>query len=113
MNIAIDHSGIIWAAIGFVNDIPGGSAFYDGTGWTTNQLLPSDEVFYVTVDDQNNKWFANSYLGISKFDGNTWINYNTTNSRIANDRIFSIAIDGAGNKWMATYGGGLSKYKGN
>lgn len=113
MNIAIDHSGIIWAAIGFVNDIPGGSAFYDGTGWTTNQLLPSDEVFYVTVDDQNNKWFANSYLGISKFDGNTWINYNTTNSRIPNDRIFSIAIDGAGNKWMATYGGGLSKYKGN
>lgn len=113
MNIAIDQSGYIWVAIGFVNDIPGGSAFFDGATWTTNQFLPSDEVFYVTVDDQNNKWFANSYLGISKFDGTVWTNFNTTNSQIPNDRIFAIALDGSGNKWLATYDGGLSKYKGD
>ncbi|QQS37400.1 MAG: PEGA domain-containing protein [Ignavibacteriales bacterium] len=119
--VALDVSGITWVAVGEEGDVPGGSATYKGFGdWTIFALLPSSSVNTIVIDPGNNKWFANSIGGISKYTGpgltptdGSWIHYNTSNSGIGNDRVFSIAIDANDHKWIATYGGGLVKYKGN
>ena len=110
--LAIDLNNIPWAAIGLQQFAPGGSAFFNGTAWETFVGLPSNNVLYVDVDAQNNKWFCNSEFGLSKYNNGNWTNFTTANSKIPNNRVFAIAFDGAGNKWLATYGGGIAKFKG-
>lgn len=112
--IVIDKKGTIWLGVAFRNLSPGGTAFsYDEFNWTNWVGTPSIDVKAIAIDDNNNKWFANSDAGISKYDGSGWIHYTKLNSKIPSDRISSITLDKAGNKWISTYEGGLSKYKGN
>ncbi|QQS37401.1 MAG: PEGA domain-containing protein [Ignavibacteriales bacterium] len=119
--ITFDLSGILWVGMGEEGDQLGGTASYRGFGYFIDfNVNPSYSVHYITVDDENNKWFGNTYGGISKYNGlglnnhdGTWTHYTTLNTGIGNDRVLSIAIDAQGAKWMATYGGGLVKYKGN
>ena len=111
-HIAVDLNNIPWAAIGIQQLIPGGSAFFNGTAWETFAGLPSNNVLYVEVDSNNNKWFCNSEYGLSKYENGVWTNFTTANSKIPSNRVFAISIDGAGNKWLATFGGGLAKFKG-
>ena len=118
-SIAIDPTGMVWIGVGVENQTSGGTSTFPGFGyWTVFNTLPSSEVLEVVIDSDNNKWFANSTNGISKYTGlgwttndGAWTHYNTSNSGIGNDRVFSIAIDANGDKWIATYGGGLVKFK--
>jgi ligand-binding sensor domain-containing protein len=81
--------------------------------WTN--YLPSDNVQSIAIDAQGNKWFGTNGGGVLKFDGTTWITYNTTNTnnRLASNDVRSIAIDANGNKWFGTNGGGVSKLEGS
>jgi len=112
-HITIDLNNTPWVSINYVENLSGGSAFFNGTLWETFSGLPSDNVLYVAVDSHNFKWFGNAEAGLSKFNGNVWTHFTTQNSRLPNDRVFAVAFDGVGNKWIATFGGGLVKYKGN
>lgn len=112
-SISFENSGTVWISIRKFLQAPGGSAFFDGVMWNTFHGLPSSDVLYVAVDQQNNKWFANESDGLSKYDGSFWTNFTTSNSKLPSNRLSAIAIDGAGNKWLTTFGGGLVKYKGN
>jgi len=112
-HITIDNNNVPWVSIHSVSQEPGGSGFFNGTGWDTYIGLPSSNVRYVAVDNRNIKWFGNTDEGLSKFDGNNWLHFTTSNSKLPGNRIFAVAFDGAGNKWLATYGNGIVKYKGN
>ncbi|HEY6907390.1 MAG TPA: hypothetical protein VI230_07960, partial [Ignavibacteriaceae bacterium] len=91
----------------------GGTAVYDGTGWTSFPSAPSSDVSGAAVQNQNLVWFGNFDYGLSKYENGSWHTFLISNSHISSNRVFGISIDRNNNKWIATYGGGLSKYKGN
>ena len=112
--IAIDKNKTVWLGVSFRTRLPGGTAFSDDQYFWTNWVgIPSNDVRAIIVDDKNNKWVANGELGISKYNGASWIHYTRSNSKIPSDKVMSITIDQLGYKWISTYEGGLSKYKGD
>ena len=126
--IAIDKSGNKWFASynpvritrGLPNPPPcptpngGGINEFDGTSWltytTANSGLIDNLVKAITIDTNNDKWFATG-VGVSRFDGTHWYSYTTTNSGLLSNYVNTIAIDAAGNKWFGT-DSGVSKFDG-
>ena len=74
--------------------------------------LASNDITAIAIDREENKWFGTKRDGVSKFDGTTWMTYDTSNSRLTSNRISAIAIDGEGNKWFGTEYRGVSKFDG-
>lgn len=116
--IAYDVNNTIWIGIGIGtgplagND--GGSAYFKGpVYWKTYFRIPSVNVMSLIRDHHNVLWFGNAEGGLTKYDGATWITFNSSNSNLESNRIYDIAEDDTGNLWLASYGSGLVKYKGN
>lgn len=78
--IAVDNQGILWVGTQ-QGTTAGGVSKFDGNNWTiyntSNSLLPSNNVYSISVDSTGAKWFGTS-LGLTKFDGNNWIIYNSS-----------------------------------
>ncbi|KAF0152801.1 MAG: Peptidase S8/S53 subtilisin kexin sedolisin [Ignavibacteria bacterium] len=95
-----DKKGSIW-----FGTFGGGLAKFDGIKWkvfnTFNSLLPSDVVYSLAVDNNNNIWIG-TVDGLAKFDGINWEVFNETNSKIPSNMIYSLAIDKQDNKWIGT-----------
>jgi ligand-binding sensor domain-containing protein len=66
-----------------------------------NSLLPADDVFDLELDGNGDIWVASSN-GISKFDGNKWIVFNTDNARLAENNTKAITITSSGDIWVAS-----------
>jgi hypothetical protein len=112
--IEIIDGTTIWASFNSMGKTAlGGTAVYDGSGWTAFQSVPSSDVIGAAVQNQNLIWFGNIDNGLSKYENGSWHTFLTSNSHIPSNSVFGISIDGNNYKWIATYGGGLSKYKGN
>ena len=106
----------------------GGLCKFDGANWImydTPNFNNKDGCYrfiQIVIDSQDNKWIVgkkydkqyNSLfeIGLFKFDGINFTNYNMNNSGIASDKIIQIVIDFQGNKWIGT-DAGLSKLSGN
>jgi ligand-binding sensor domain-containing protein len=88
------------------------------TNWTLeyftpfNSDIPSTYTTCVDADINGNIWVGTD-LGISKFDGVEWINYDHTNSPIPNTTVQDIECDQNGNVWIATYHGLFQKENSN
>lgn len=61
---------------------------------TLNSGLPSNYVYKLAIDKNNNLWIGTFSKGIVKFDGNNWICFNTKNSQLPNDSISSLYTNG-------------------
>lgn len=80
----------------------------------TNSGLLSSKLLCLYKDNQNNIWIGTEDLGIIKFDGTTWINYNVSNSDIPVNHVTAITGDDNGSIYIGTYQGGAAKlYGGN
>ena len=91
---------------------------YDGQQWrsykTDNSQIPSDFIGVIKVDNNDVVWLncrdkeypeVDMYgYGLTSFDGDRWITYNTSNSQICSDHIYSINIDSDNAIWLATTG---------
>ena len=109
----IDNTGNKW--IGLNSGLS--SSFqlmrYNGVQWDTfpafNALSATNKVNALAVDANNNLWIG-SNLGLTKYNGTSFVTYNTSNSGLISDTIISI---GCGNGMV--YAGsnrGLSVYNG-
>ena len=76
----------------------------------TNCGLPSDMIFSIAIDDSDVKWIgshdyggfgSHSGSGLTRFDGNTWVVYDTVNSGIPGNSVVGTALDSQGNLWVA------------
>lgn len=108
--LAVDHAGRLW-----VGNEKAGVAMFDGTNWHTYTIsdgLPSNEIFGLTVDDQNDVWAA-TWEGVAKFDGTAWtVPYTAYNNTIFSNHVHAIAFDSGGNIWVGhIHQGGLSQYR--
>lgn len=69
--------------------------------YTTQDGLPSTEVFAVAVDAVGNRWFGGDG-GLSRLDGHgAWTHFTTTNSGLAGDLVDGIAITADGSLWLS------------
>ena len=91
---------------------------FDGTNWTTynrsNSPIPSNCLYDIKIDTQNNKWLATAGdVGLVSFNGSDWHTYNVDNSGIALNEATRITIDDKRDLiWLTHYtGSGLSVAK--
>jgi ligand-binding sensor domain-containing protein len=77
---------------------------------TLNQLC-SNQINCIIIDSKNNKWFGTD-KGISVFDGENWVSYDTTKG-LPDKHITSGAIDKDGVLWFGTISGSAVKYDGH
>lgn len=120
-SLAVDGSNRIWIGAYWA-----GLAMFDGTNWYNyniyNSNIASNNVMDIGFDASGNTWVATEgevYAspdgggwieggGVSRFDGTSWVTYNTKNSGLADVMVYSVAIDSKGNKWFGTGSAGVS-----
>lgn len=66
--------------------------------------LPHNTVQFVMQSSDGFIWLGTS-LGLAKFDGYEYKNFNTTNSNISDSSVTSIVEDSKGNLWVGTHNG--------
>ena len=113
--MAFDSSNRLWCGT-----FGSGLFCFDGTKWdnytTSNSSLPSDYVGAIAIDKNNVVWLncrdprypdkmGSEYgLGLTRFDGNTWMTYSSANSPLPSDCFWDLQIDVDNRKWIATAG---------
>ena len=123
--VAVDNDDVLWLncrdprypefyglEFGF------GLTRFDGTTWKTynssNSPIPSNCLYDIKIDADNNKWLAAAGdVGIASFNGTDWQTYNVDNSGIAFNEVTKITIDDKRDLiWLTHYtsnnGNGLS-----
>lgn len=125
--ITIDNNNIVWmnCRIPRYHDTYGleygfGLTRFDGIQWNTynrsNSPIPSDCLWDIQVDADNNKWLATAGdVGFVCYDENEWTIYDVDNSGIALNEVTKITIDNKRDLiWLTHYpGGGISTAKMN
>ncbi|HXU26669.1 MAG TPA: T9SS type A sorting domain-containing protein [Bacteroidia bacterium] len=112
-SFVIDNTGNKWIGINSGVTTSFQLMRYNGTAWDTfpafNALSPTNKVNALAVDASNNLWIG-SNMGLTKYNGTSFITYNTANSGLISDTIISIGC-GNGNVYAGS-GKGLSVYNG-
>lgn len=107
--MAVAKSGKVW-----VGTEKNGILSWDGKEWRhyiVRDGLPSNEIFGLTIDDQDNLW-AGTWEGVAKFDGTSWsVPYQVQNDTIFNNHVGAIAFDSEKNIWIGHLGDGVSEYR--
>ncbi|NLF49792.1 MAG: hypothetical protein GX577_01520 [Leptolinea sp.] len=107
-DIVIDHKGVVWVGME-----KGGVASFDGKTWRLYTIidgLPSDWVYGLFVDDENNIWAA-TYRGVARYAGEKWTTvFSVENGSIVNDRTHVVAIDQSEDIWIGYIENGLSVF---
>ncbi len=54
------------------------------------------------IDSQGNKWVGFGLIGLGKYDGTSWLMYDSLTSGLPSDSVTSIDFDASGNPWIGT-----------
>jgi len=76
--------------------------------FTTDDGLPSSEVYFIIQDKKGYIWFATD-MGVSRFDGYSFKNFDTQ-SGLPSNTIFEIYEDYKGRIWFSSFSGELSYF---
>ncbi len=101
--VAIDGSGNIWAAGGYL-----GVSKFNGSAWTHyttfNSELPTSSISELAIDNTGRIW-ASHYLGISVLDGADFILYNNSNTPLPGEEVYTLNRAPDGKMWIASKDG--------
>jgi hypothetical protein len=107
-DLAIDRGGRIWASLEHK-----GVATFDGRVWkifTKSDGLPSNDIFRITVDENNNIWVG-TWEGVAKYDGLNWSTpYTVQDGLLSNNHVAIIKFDDDGNIWVGHIDRGISLF---
>ena len=73
--------------------------------------IPNYTYKKIIIDNNDNIWLGSLQNGLTKFDGNTWTNFNVENSGLINNSITELKLGPKKNLWICTQSG-LCKYNG-
>ncbi len=76
-----------------------------------DQGLMSSMLKSVIVDKKGNIWIGSNNAGVSKYDGESFINYTQKNG-LSNNTVLTIFEDSKGTIWFGTEGGGVCWFDG-
>jgi len=77
---------------------------------TSKNGLPNNAIRSLFQDSRGFMWIGTD-AGVSRWDGETFINYNTLDG-LAGNKVWWIDEDNKGNLWFACFGAGISKFDG-
>src|SRR5690349_15752585 len=77
--------------------------------YTLSQLRTRNDAL---IDNNNNYWIAFDRIGLARFDGTSWIIYDSASTALQSDKVLSAALDNSNNIYAATKAG-LSVYNGS
>ncbi len=92
-----------------------GTDIYKNDLWKhyEKNTIGTNTVTKMTIDKEHNLWICDGHLGsgnaprgtmgVSKFDGENWVSYNTANSNLNSDNIFRIATGNDGRVWFGAW----------
>lgn len=105
-SIVKDHKGDIW----FATHGNGTFCLCDSgiINYSVQDGLCSNIVYSVSKDKNGSMWFGTA-AGISRFQNNTFKNFNQTNG-LSSDVVVTISNDSYGNIWFGTSGGGITRF---
>ena len=112
-SIAFDSHGTAWIGThnqGIIKYNSGTVTYYNSTN---SEFKDTSIIRVIKVDSKDNVWIGG--IGLTKFDGNSFITYTSKNSPIPEDWVTSIAIDSKDNIWFNScryMQGGIVKYDG-
>jgi ligand-binding sensor domain-containing protein len=128
-NSELDNEQITALALGADNRLwigtPNGLVVKDGNTWTRltpeNSGLPAPYIFGLAIDNNGSVWMGTgnkvsknfnrlpsfndcpeSMVGLVKYDGTKWIQFNSTNSPLSSNYVNGLTIDTKGNIWIGT-----------
>jgi len=81
---------------------------YNFKNYTTEDGLPSNQVYQVIQDSKGYMWFATDY-GVSRFDGYKYTNYSTKDG-LPDNTIFEVYEDYKGRIWFISRSAKLSYF---
>ncbi len=106
-DVLLDRAGKLWVSA----EQTGGVLHFDGQRWhsfTIEDGLPSNDTFYMAVDQENNVWVS-TYQGVAKYDGHRWsVPYTRQNGTLFSDHVHDIAFDKGGGIWVGHHDAGIS-----
>ncbi len=105
-DLKIDKDGVLWIGL----YAPGQylASFSGGEIQPVKEMRST--VNAIEIDENNHKWLATNQ-GLVRYDGNTFVSYNTENSSLPSDSVYCISRDLSGNLWMIC-GWNLVKFDG-
>jgi signal transduction histidine kinase/ligand-binding sensor domain-containing protein/CheY-like chemotaxis protein len=115
LTINEDRDGNIWfATLGhgvsrFVYDENGTSGYFET--YTTQDGLCSNKIWVIHRDELGNLWFGSDDAGLTKYDGQQFVNYNAAQG-LSNLSAGAITHDSRNDLWIATIGGGIFHFDG-
>ena len=107
-SLAFDENGDLWIgfALGGVDRFDGADfVHYDADG-----ALAGSGVTSIAAEG-NIMWFGTE-VGVFRYNGSSWTNYNATNSGLAHNLVLAAAVDGEDDKWFGT-SAGLCRFDGS
>lgn len=119
-SIAIQDNGTAWMSV------PGsGLVRFDGTSWisfnTSNSSIPTNDINgtsnftfqkFLAVDKNNCVWLGTWGYGVVKFDGSSWMIFNTSNSGLTSNFIYQVRVDTLNSIWLSVNSHGVFKFDG-
>ncbi|MCE3278283.1 MAG: Response regulator containing a CheY-like receiver domain and a domain protein [Bacteroidetes bacterium] len=106
--ITEDRKGNIWIATSE------GVSMFDGLTLKNynnhNGLQTGEGIYWIYIDENNNKWFAIRGVGVLKFDDKKFT-YLTDKDNLPSNNVFCISQDSAGDLWFGL-SNGIAKYDG-
>jgi hypothetical protein len=110
-SLAVGADGLLWAGTNSAPSVTGRGLFtFDGadfTRLTTDDGLPSDQTFQVSVGGDGTVWVATDVLysdvetaspdqaaGVASFDGTSWTTYTMDEGLLSNDGVVAAGPDG-------------------
>ena len=89
-----------------------GVSRFDGEEFATIEEWAEDNVWVAAQDRKGHLWFASPRMGVSRYDGKSFLIYTTEDGLASND-VWDILQDEEGHLWFGTRGGGVSRYDGD
>ena len=77
---------------------------------TSNSAIPSNDVWAIVIDDNENIWIGTPGGGMAKLSGNTWELFDSGNSGLPHNDIRNLTKDHENRIWISTYNGGVAMY---
>lgn len=101
-SISLDSNGLAWVTC--IGPIPYMETFSCETGWTEIPI-PTSLLSGLIIDENDVVWVS-TILGLHKYDGYGWIDFNSlTNVELPYSSFTALALDSQNNKWLGlTFG---------
>ncbi len=98
-----DSKGRVWFAQPYTGSFRG-FTIYDGLNWESyhSEENPGSTYILAAAEDHDNNIWLGTGGGLIKYDGTSWVLFDSENSGLPTDAVHAVTVDRNGNVWIGT-----------